>query len=468
MRAYVRAFISLTACLLPFTAGATDGYFDTTWAGGGRIAFDADFHNPDYSFAYQIIVDTNGELLLGGGARVQQGPFYWWLGKMRANGAPVPTFGESNGTGLVTGCWLSPGLCATGPLRELLTQGDGRIAVVADNVLSRTAPDAHALDAGGVTGGTGSVNLSFGINNVQGRMLAGYAIAPTQSGQWLVAGSGRYSAAATNTDYAAVRLQPDYGLDTAFNASTDGSGVTFAGGQIISAGPATNAKLTKAFVQQGDRLLMFGGTDSGSVLIRLLSDGAPDPDFDTGGKKGSPCRFSDVPGGVIRDRAGRYVAACTAGSPPSMRLVRFNADGTPDGNFGLAGVVSVAMPRDVPVSCDAGGSYAVSIDSAGRILASGSCASIFGTGPANTTFLVIRLHGDDGSLDTSFGIGGFAYGHFAASSLNDYAFAIAMDAGGRPVIAGQSDVRVGVARLGYDLIFTNDMEKIPRGRLSGQ
>jgi hypothetical protein len=36
------------------------------------------------------------------------------------------------------------------------------------------------------------------------------------------------------------------------------------------------------------------------------------------------------------------------------------------------------------------------------------------------------------------------------------------------VIAGQSDVRVGVARLGYDLIFTNDMEKIPRGRLSGQ
>lgn len=99
------------------------------------------------------------------------------------------------------------------------------------------------------------------------------------------------------------------------------------------------------------------------------------------------------------------------------------------------------------------------IDSAGRILIVGNCDS---------QFAVQRLRGD-GTLDTSFGVNGLAHGKFDPSSTGDYAQTIVFDHGGRPLIGGYTQLgslQASVARLTYDLIYTNDFESTPRGCLA--
>lgn len=213
------------AFTFPIFASATDGYFDPTWRNGGRIVFDGDFHNPqNSSHVARISADPNGELLIGG-----YGSDNWWIGKFSATGYPVPTFAESNGSGVVTGCSLSPALCNCVYVNSLALMNDGKIVVLAINgQLVRVGAGAHALDTTSVVGGVGYVSLSnWQFNDVQGHMGLPNSIIPTSSGGWLVAGSGFYSAAATNDDLAVFALRSDFSLDTAFNAGTDANGATF-------------------------------------------------------------------------------------------------------------------------------------------------------------------------------------------------------------------------------------------------
>jgi hypothetical protein len=80
-----------------------------------------------------------------------------------------------------------------------------------------------------------------------------------------------------------------------------------------------------------------------------------------------------------------------------------------------------------------------------------------------------RVHGDDGSLDTSFGFGGFSHGTFSATSTIDYANDIVIDSSGRPVFGGAafngSVYAAALGRVTYDLINTNGFESAPRGCL---
>jgi hypothetical protein len=48
---------------------------------------------------------------------------------------------------------------------------------------------------------------------------------------------------------------------------------------------------------------------------------------------------------------------------------------------------------------------------------------------------------------------------------SSYGVAVAFDASGHPIIGGRSGMKAGVARLTYDLAFTNDFEFEPRGRI---
>lgn len=108
-----------------------DGYYDSTWAGGGHITFAGDFHNPGYnSTAIQAVLESNGNLLLGGDVNDGSPALeYWWLGALTPGGTPVLTFGESNGSGLITSCHLSPSLCGETGFSEFALQADGGIDV---------------------------------------------------------------------------------------------------------------------------------------------------------------------------------------------------------------------------------------------------------------------------------------------------------------------------------------------------
>jgi len=101
----------------------------------------------------------------------------------------------------------------------------------------------------------------------------------------------------------------------------------------------------------------------------------------------------------------------------------------------------------------------VAIDSAGRILAGGSCDS---------TFLVERIRGDKGILDTSFGVGGYSQGIYASGATSNNVTAIGFDPGGRLLVTGTCGSGIpqaGAARLTYDLIAAGNFEVVPRGCL---
>ena len=112
----------------------------------------------------------------------------------------------------------------------------------------------------------------------------------------------------------------------------------------------------------------------------------------------------------------------------------------------------------------------VALDSAGRILIAGSCTA----STSNLALFVMRLRGDTGQIDPSFGVSGVGIGHFATGDTNDQANAIVLlDPGGRLIVAGDTSgpatgnvLEAAVARLTYDLIFTSNFEVAPPGCLS--
>lgn len=457
-------------------AGLCDGQFDPTWAGGGRISFAADTFNPGHgSEAHRITLQRDGRLLVGGIVFGSGAGPYWWIGEFDQDGFPVPGFGQGDGSGLVTGCWLSPELCGGyfGGGRAL--QDDGRIAVVSGTTVARTTPGANALDAAGVVGGTGIASLELELNDAGGRMTTASAIAALPSGKWIVAGEGRYDALATRTDIAIMRLNPDFSLDPAYNVTTDANGTGFAGGRIVAL-PATFGAFAFNIVVQDDGGILLhanaspddGGASFG-VMLRLDPDGAPDPGFGVDGIATLPqCGF--FANTIHVDRAGRTLASCAG---PGTKLIRVLPDGTPDPSFGNAGIASISPPE---LECSGGTLvFRPTTDSAGRILVPGYCISLIdadGDGVIDPDrFIVARLHGDDGSLDSAFGDGGFVFGQFADDSVADGAYAVVIDGSGRPLVNGFSTPglsmrrEVGIARLAYDLVFHDGFEAAPRGRL---
>lgn len=458
------AIVFASVLLSPRAAAAADGYFDLTWGNGGRITFAGDFHNPSYnSYVTRVVADPNGQILVGGGALGTAGG--WWLGKLNPDGTPVPLFGESNGSGVVSGCALATVACRPNTyvsVDSLLLLPDGRIVVLAWGKLARTTAGAHAIDSAGVIGGTGVIDATWQLNNVQGRLTYASSLIATPSGQLLVGGDGKYSAAASRTDFALARLQPNLALDTSFNAVVDGNGVAFAGGNIASMGPSASASVLHAFAAANGQSLLFG-YGAAYTAMRFDATGARDPIFGNAGVATLPAGLIPITeSATYQDRGGRVLMLT------GYSVVRMTANGNVDATFGIGGKATLAPPA----GCDSMNLWAVTLDSAGRILVAGDCYAAAGGGTYR--FLVARTYGDTGSLDPSFGIGGFALGSFSSSQKYSFSNAMTLDAGSRPIIVGSASsgsgtlAKAAVARLNYDLIFTNDLEVNPPGRLRGQ
>lgn len=455
---YVLAFLFCLAGL-PCCAIAADGYFDPGWAGSGRITLAP---CNDVASVSRVVVADNGNIFLGGPCRTTAGSQSWWLGELSPAGVPVIAFGGA-GNGLVIGCALSVDQCSADYFRDMLVQPDGKIVFATDQSIGRTVAHAYSLDVANVTGGNGipaangagfvHVN-GISINtNAGGKFTGAQAIARTSDGKLLVAGDGLYSASSSYLDMAVVRLNPDLSLDTSFNNTTDGNGVHFAGGRTIDfSGDSDGA--TGILVQPDGRILLFGytylpGTLS-SAVARLNGDGTLDTTFGSGtgietlawsgGSLDLP--FVDNPG-VTLDRAGRILIAVQASIHSNgkdiwgMAVMRLLSDGSVDPSFG-DGQIAFQPFADFCKGTQGARAYALALDSAGRILVAGTC------NVSNTiyNFLVTRLFGDTGGLDTSFGIAGRSYGVFADPDTYDAAFDIAFDKSGRPIVGGRSNKSV--------------------------
>lgn len=333
----------------------------------------------------------------------------------------------------------------------------------------------HGIGEQLITIGTAKHNEAHGVTvDSQGRVvLAGFTD---------VGGIGQF---------AFVRLTGAGELDLSFNAtgmqSVDfGNGATFANALVVDS---------------MDRVVAAGVSGGNFAIVRLTNTGAPDGSFDGDGKK--TISFGDASGanGIAIDTAGRIVAggfATDASSSQYFAAIRLLANGSLDSGFNGGGIsfafssgpgtqsgaasgvtvdasdrvvlagnanlvskrLDVALARvtttgALDVTFDSDGrqtmgrnagsdaaATAVAIDHLGRIVVVGS-----GTSPTGGGDAAVARYLADGSLDTSFGIGGTVMVNFLG--LTDTAQSVAIDSLNRIIIAGYTEAFLSgsVARL---------------------
>jgi uncharacterized delta-60 repeat protein len=233
-----------------------------------------------------------------------------------------------------------------------------------------------------------------------------------------------YTSTAAQSDIAVARFNPSSGTDNTFNTY---------GHRTISIGSGYDVA-TAVAIQPDGKILLAGYTGNGLnddiVLLRLLTNGASDTSFGSGGvitvALGSG---DDRAEGMALQPDGKIVLAGQAsdGANTDFVLLRFNADGTPDPAFGMDGKVLVDFG-----SADAE-AYEVAIQPDGRIIAAGYYHDY---NPPMLQFAVARLEAN-GTLDTTFGNDGMAL--VDTGGITGYGMGMALQADGRIVMAGVAD-----------------------------
>ena len=211
-----------------------------------------------------------------------------------------------------------------------------------------------------------------------------------------------------------VTLPPSGSLDSSFGS----------GGMVTTGVPGG----TLAMALQADGKIVVVG---GKTLARYTIDGTLDSSFDTDGQvtvvfTGGPL---DAPQGVAIQPDGRIVVVGVAriGTNENFAVARYNADGSPDDTFGVAGRVNT----DFNGSADR--AWAVLVQPDDRIVVAGHAATSTPLGP-NNDFAVAR-YTSMGDLDISFGNGGKVM--TTIGGRTDLGAAAALLADGRILVAGR-------------------------------
>ncbi len=404
---------STVAAVVRYTA---DGTLDTTFSGDG-IAENAAFPRA-YGITLMAVLAGEEKFVVTGGREpgVTSGPlpvpvapdFGLWSLDM-ATGVNDSAFGTA---GTVLREFEHPGLAVRvqslsgSPSRLLVTSARGGGLTV------RRFRFDGSLDTAFGTGGTGEISPGGGED-------VSRALLVQPDGRPVVVG-------ASAGDFGVGRLTTGGSADTSFN----GNGATLDDlGQAVSAG--------RAVVAQPNGRLLVGATGG---VIRLLADGTFDTTFSSDGR--APVSFSvrgmaaapsgrvvavgsqgvagnETPGLAILDEQGNFVGGATGfttgaaeavavqpdgrivvgatgasgGGARQARVLRFLPSGAADLSFGTAGE-AVFPSTLLPADC-----HAVTLDSAGRIVACGS----FGI-----SVLVFRYL-PDGTLDPTFGSTGSVF-----------------------------------------------------------
>jgi len=216
---------------------------------------------------------------------------------------------------------------------------------------------------------------------------------------------------------------PPSGLDTSFGKAT---ATAFGGDRSAMA------------LQADGKIVMVGGTFTDFILARFNADGSLDTSFGTGGGKvitdmGSGNRAEEATAVAIQPDGKIVVAGYAAipnvppapPLPPTFALVRYDTDGSLDTSFGTGGRVSGGVN---------GQAYAVAIQPDGKIVLAGEFS--FGTSGSDSSDFTVARFNANGSLDTSFGIGGSGQVATDIGTHTNSARNIVLQPDGRIVVSG--------------------------------
>jgi uncharacterized delta-60 repeat protein len=228
----------------------------------------------------------------------------------------------------------------------------------------------------------------------------------------------------------------------------------FSGSGLLSLSVGDYGSAALAVARQTDGKLVLAGwatfkpNPEGATdfaVVRVSPDGTPDSTFSTDGIASVDFAGSDDYAlAVIQQRDGKLVLAGRASRPngtEDIALARFNANGTLDATFGDGGKVTL----------DIGGSHDLARgliqQSDGKLVIAGGAVS------GSDYHFVLARFDVDGTLDTTFGVGGTTLVDFGGGSDYSWADGLALQQDGKFVAVGRVGqyqpfgLTVGVARV---------------------
>jgi uncharacterized delta-60 repeat protein len=335
--------------------------------------------------------------------------------------------------------WADPGP-ANDLARVALIQPDGKIVVTGE---ANSSTGRNFVVARYNT--NGSLDTSFGTGGTAQASFASFN-----------SGSPLYPA----DDYAGAALQPDGKIVMAgwdrFNVISKKK-VVGVQGAFILARFTTSGTLDPTFGTGGEvattfpniptgtmvygeggvvvtsagKIVMAGDAGSDFILVRYNPNGSLDTTFGSGGEVFSS--FPQFPSigarALLQQPDGKLIVVgdTNGAAPNDWVLARYNANGSPDTSFGNQGVVVTPLSGEVGSGATGGGAAALypiaSTPNDGKIV-------VVGSDDATGTWQFARYNAN-GSLDSTFGTGGEVVTQISGASVS-----VALDANGRPVVAG--------------------------------
>jgi uncharacterized delta-60 repeat protein len=204
---------------------------------------------------------------------------------------------------------------------------------------------------------------------------------------------------------------------------------------------------------QPDGKIVLAGTEFllGAKLfgvVRLNTDGAPDLSFSGDGNAEVDVGVDEVARSMTLQPDGKIIVVGYVNSGDAFVILRLNANGTRDSDFGTNGMGVVEVDFDVGGGNKIDEASSVVVQPDGKIVVVGYAD----VGAGNFDFAAVRLT-PDGDLDPSFGPGGKRLSAFdLGGNKSDLATSVALQADGKIVLAGNAqgpngDSDFAVARL---------------------
>lgn len=308
---------------LTVTVGGLPGAVDTSFNGGAQLTSVGD--GEDYAFA--AAVQDDGKVVTVGRTATVAGGTDIAIVRHGRDGTLDTSFG--NGGKVITA--IAPGRGAD-EARAVLVQPDGKIVVGGYTDATGTDKDFlvvryHSdgtLDTSFGDGGKRVTNIGDGTDQV-------YALARQPDGKIVAAGSAAFSQS-TGQDFALIRYNADGSLDAGFGV----------GGKVTTAINSFGSnELIYAIVLQpvgGETRIVAVGGEGTFIAARYTSTGMLDPEFGDGGKVRA--LFQSVIGSaesVTLTGDNKIVIAGHIGH--EFSLVQLNVDGSLDTAFGTEGRV---------------------------------------------------------------------------------------------------------------------------------
>lgn len=321
-----------------------DGSTDTSFSFDGAALVDLGFGR---NFVSAVAVQPDGRILLAGSASPQgQEQQFLAVARLKTNGQLDEQFGVGGAVSIDFA--QTPG-DEFDRATAIAVLPDGRIAVGVDV----RASNLHSSFAAARLHANGALDTSFGNG---GRVVVPHAadinavpqaMAVDAAGNLLLAGMQLQGT--NNSDVEVLRLRPDGSLDPGFG----GAGKVVL---VIHSGGANQNAVSSVLVQPDGKLLLAGGTQTGTTSIamlalRLFPDGALDPSFGTQGiarvdiAAAQDSVHQAVATGAALQGDGRLWLsglALTSQNTTQVALARLRSDGRLDHAFNDSGTFSVA------------------------------------------------------------------------------------------------------------------------------